>query len=39
MQLIADRLVQRHGDLRAQVAVPEIAFAPRRCNKTGHNEQ
>jgi len=30
------RADRQHGD---DVAVPEIAFASRRCNKTGHNQQ
>jgi len=38
--------LQQHGDdagvrtsCPGDVAVPEIAFASRRCNKTGHNQQ
>ena len=30
---------RRQAECAGDVAVPEIAFASRRCNKTGHNQQ
>jgi hypothetical protein len=30
---------KRKGECPGDVAVPEIAFASRRCNKTGQNQQ
>jgi hypothetical protein len=38
----ADRLAtlgKGEAECPGDVAVPEIAFASRRCNKTGHNQQ